>query len=251
MSIVVIIQARMASTRLPGKVLANIGGEPMIWHVVSRTRRARLVDRVVVATSVAPADDALVAYCERAGVDCFRGSESDVLDRFHAAALAYRADAVARVTADCPFIDPDVVDQVVAAYRQGDVDYVSNWITPTFPDGLDVEVFSAEGLRTVWQESGLPSEREHVTPFFYKHPERFRLRNVSNDEDLSSLRWTVDEPTDLEFVRAVYDRLGGHDFGWRDVLDLVGRHPELREINAGFARNEGYERSIQADAVTQ
>lgn len=243
-----IIQARMGSSRLPGKVLADIGGQPMLAYVVGRVRHARKVGTVVVATSLAPADDGIAQWCGAAGVACFRGDEHDVLDRYHATATAFQLDVVVRLTADCPLLDPQVIDDVIDAYAGGEFDYVSNTLVPTYPDGLDTEVVRRGALDRAWSEATLVSEREHVLPYIWKRPEMFRLKNVARQVDLSHLRWTVDEPEDLEFVRRVYAHFDHRiDFGMDAVLALLGKDPALSAVNQGFTRNEGYERSLQAD----
>jgi len=219
--VVAIVQARMRAARLPGKVLADIAGRPMLWYVVKRVRMARFVDQVVVATSTESADDAIAEFCAQHNFECFRGSETDVLDRFYQAAKRFDTDVVVRVTADCPLLDSQVIDRVIASYLGNGYDYVTNTLRYTYPDGLDVEVFSLEALEAAWREASLPAEREHVTPYL-RASGRFRVHNVEHDVDLSArkLRWTVDEPPDLEFVRAVYTRIGpqGQNFGLADVL---------------------------------
>lgn len=249
MRIVAIIQARMSSTRLPGKVLADIAGNPMLYHVVSRARQAQTLDMVAVATSKGRADDDLEHFCLEAGIPCFRGSEDDVLDRYYQAAKHFEADIVVRLTADCPLLDPLVIDKVVRVFQEGDFDYVSNTIQCTYPDGLDTEMFSHSTLERAWREAHLKSEREHVTSYIYNHPELFHLGNVSNNTDLSALRWTVDEPDDLEFVRAVYAHFGASYLGMGEVLNLLRRQPELGGVNAGFTRNEGYQKSLREDGL--
>lgn len=251
--IAAVIQARMGSSRLPGKVMKDIVGHPQLWHVVSRTGAAETLDSVVVATSGSETDDAIVALCEQSDIPVFRGSEDDVLDRYYCAAKWAGAEVVVRITADCPLIDPGVVDKVVSAYLEGGCDYASNTIERTYPDGLDTEVFSFEALEAAWHEAELPSEREHVTPYIWKTPDVFRLRRVTQGEDLSYLRWTVDEPEDLEFVREVYRllHLPGQTFFMEDVVRLLREHPELLEINQGFKTNEGYSRSLQEDRPTR
>ena len=247
--IAAIVQARMGSTRLPGKVLMDICGHPMLWHVVNRVRQAKLVDDVLVATSESTSDDPVAAFCEQAGIPCFRGSEDDVLDRYYQAAKWVGTDVIVRITADCPLIDPDVVDDVVKCYVDGDYDYVSNISPPTLPDGLDTEVFSLEALERAWGEAKWQTEHEHVTPYIRKHPELFRVGNITYKENLASMRWTVDEPQDLEFVRAVYDHLKSTSSGMAAVLDVLKKHPELMEINAGIRRNEGYQKSVREDRL--
>jgi len=247
--IAAIIQARMDSTRLAGKVLMDIAGKPMLWHVVHRASQAKLVDKAVIATSTNKSDNLIVTFARINDIPCFRGSEDDVLDRFYQAAKAYKADVIVRITADCPLIDSDVADDVIRFYTTGDYEYVSNTNPPTFPDGLDVEIFSFQTLERTWHEAKRQSEREHVTPYIRKRPELFQIGNVTYGEDLSSMRWTVDEPRDLEFVRAVYNCLGAVSFSIADVLDVLKKHPELMEINAGIGRNEGYQKSMHEDGL--
>lgn len=247
--VVAIIQARMGSSRLPGKSLAEIEGMPMLWHVVQRVKRATLVDRVVVATSTAPADDAIERMCRENGVACHRGSENDVLDRFYHAARAEKAAQVVRITADCPLIDPEVIDRVVRRFQRGDLDYASNAMVRTYPDGLDTEVFSFSALERAWHEASKTSEREHVTP--YLRSEKFRTASVENLLECSHLncRWTVDEPEDLEFVCAVYGAFRGREsFLMKDILQLLREQPELEKLNSQVVSNRGYYKSLFEDA---
>ncbi len=242
--VVAIIQARMESTRFPGKVMAEIQGRPMIRHVVDRLRRTTSVDLVVVAISDREADDVLADYCATHAIECFRGSAEDVLDRFYQAAMRYGAGTVTRITGDCPLVDPRVVDRVVETFHRTDYQYVANTLRCTYPDGLDVEVFSVDALAQAWRDARLPAEREHVTPYI-RTSGRFRVHNVENDMDLSArdLRWTVDRLADLEFVRAVYARLGSEGqppFGMAEILELIEKEPSLLEANRGIVRNEGY-----------
>ncbi|MBI4657241.1 MAG: glycosyltransferase family protein, partial [Verrucomicrobia bacterium] len=235
--IVAIIQARMSSSRLPGKVLADIAGRPMLWHVVDRAKRSRYINKVVVGTSIESADDPIDEFCRSENIECFRGSHDDVLDRFYRAASRHEADAIVRITADCPLIDPTIVDRVIETYLTGKFDYVSNALRYTYPDGLDAEVFSMAALETAWRDATEPRQREHVVPFIKNHP-AFRKTNVENETDLSreQLRWAVDEPRDLEFMRVVYSRLfrnGQNSFGLKEVLELLSKEPELQAINQG------------------
>ena len=210
MSVVAIIQARMSASRLPGKVLEDIGGKPMLVRVVERVEAAKSIDKVVVATSDQPADAAVEALCKERGFSCFRGHENDVLDRFYRAAESIGAkagDTLVRITADCPLMDPAVIDKVVAAKTPA-VDYATNVIRYTYPDGLDVEVFSFDSLARAWKEATDPVHREHVTPYI-RTTGKFQVTNVECETDWSKkdYRWTVDEPADLGFVRAVFERL--------------------------------------------
>jgi len=245
--IVAIIQARMRSTRLPGKVLAEIAGKPMLWHVVRRVRRSKSIDETLVATSSGAADDAIAAFCRESGIPCYRGSEADVLDRYCRAARNSKADVIVRVTADCPLIDPQVIDRVVRRFLRGDSDYVSNVLRSTYPDGLDVEVISRAALEQAWRMARRSSEREHVTTFI-RNSGLFRLTNVENNIRLPSpeMRWTVDTPEDLKFVRRIYASFGrrSSNFGLDAVLELLEKHPDTMKLNKRWARNEGYYRSL-------
>jgi spore coat polysaccharide biosynthesis protein SpsF (cytidylyltransferase family) len=253
--VIAVVQARLGSTRLPGKALLDLAGRPMLEHVLVRAAAVPGVDQVVLATTVSPEDGALVEVARAADVACVRGSVEDVLDRFRAALAAHPADAVVRITADCPILDPEVSGRVVSEYRRraGEVDYVSNVHPPTYPDGLDTEVIAAAALERAWREAPAGADREHVTSYVWSRPERFRLANVAAPEDLSGLRWTVDDARDLAFVREVYRRLApavaapvgkrGTPFGIGAVLDLLRACPDIARINAGTRRNEGFERS--------
>ncbi len=222
---VAIIQARMTSTRLPGKVLADLGGRPLLERVLERVRKAARLDDVWVATTTNAEDDPVVALCERLAVPVFRGDEHDVLGRYHACADAARADVIVRITADCPLIDPDVIDRVVFAFQGGDFDYVSNATKRSYPDGLDVETFSRAALERAHAEAAHPDLREHVTLYISaRRPHlphgAFRIGHVTLDEDLSAIQWSVNLPEDLERVRRLWPRLP-EDFRWRDVLEAA------------------------------
>jgi glutamate-1-semialdehyde 2,1-aminomutase/spore coat polysaccharide biosynthesis protein SpsF len=247
--IVALIQARMGSSRFPGKVLADLAGRPMLWHVVHRVRRAKKVDKVVVATTDREVDDPVARFCEEEGIACFRGNEQDVLDRFYQAAKANRADVVVRITADCPLIDGAVIDKVLERFEHGDCDYACNIIRYTYPDGLDTEVCSFAALERAWREASKPSEREHVTP--YLRTDKFRTANVESEIPVSpaDFRWTVDHPADLEFVRKVYEAFSGNgDFGFREVFDLLKERHDLATIQAETIMNEGYYKSLYQQA---
>jgi glutamate-1-semialdehyde aminotransferase/spore coat polysaccharide biosynthesis protein SpsF (cytidylyltransferase family)/predicted dehydrogenase len=247
--VVAIIQARMGSSRLPGKSLAEIEGRPMLWHVIQRVKRASLVDRVVVATSTAPANDVIEEVCRENDVPCYRGSENDVLDRFYHAARAEKAAQVVRITADCPLIDPEVIDRVVRRFQRGDLDYASNAMVRTYPDGLDTEICSFFALERAWHEATKASEREHVTP--YLRSEKFRTANVENDSAsyFQHHRWTVDEVADLEFIRAVYEAFRGKEsFLMKDVVELIEKNPGLEKMNSDIVSNVGYYKSLFEDA---
>jgi spore coat polysaccharide biosynthesis protein SpsF len=246
MKTVAILQARMSSTRLPGKVLAPILGEPMLARQIERLRRCTMIDQLVLATSTDPGDDPLADLARHLALPVVRGSLSDVLDRFHQAFLAYPAEHVVRLTGDCPLADWRVIDDIVREHQSSGADYTSNCLQPTFPDGLDAEVMGGEVLQTAWREATRPVEREHVTYFIHQNPARFVLRNVAHATDLSGLRWTVDEPADLAFVQAVYSALypNNPDFAMVDVLEWVANHPETVAPLGAFTRNAGLAASL-------
>jgi len=232
--IVAIIQARMGSTRLPGKVLRDIGGEPMLVRDVHRVMQSTMIHTVVVATSNGHSDDPIIALCKEHGWDSFRGDELDVLDRFYQCAKLYKADIIVRITADCPLIDADVIDRVIQdfVYHLPGIDYASN-VLPirTFPRGLDTEVISFKALERSWLEDTNSKWREHVTQYIHHHPNWFTIHCVENDPDLSSFRWTVDTREDLEFVKKIYEYFTDDRFSWKEILTVLKAHPELLEIN--------------------
>ena len=236
--VVAIVQARMASSRLPGTVLADIGGRPMLLWVVERARRTPGLHALGVATTTDPGDDAVAGLCAAHGIACVRGHPTDVLDRFHQAAEAFDAGVIVRLTADCPLIDPQVIAHTLQALLQADPppDMAANRLPSgrTYPIGLDTEVVTRAALERAWREADRPHQREHVLPYLYDEPGRFRVLRVDHDEDLGRMRWTVDTPEDLAFVRQVVSHFPGRDdFGWLEVVDLLRRRPELAAINAG------------------
>jgi len=246
--VVAIIQARMGSSRFPGKALADICGHAMIWHVIERARRASGINKIVVATTDRSSDDAIASFCADQGVACFRGSENDVLDRFYQVAKKFNAQSVVRITADCPLIDPQVIDHVIDRFSSGRWDYASNTLRYTYPDGLDTEIFSFGALECAWHEATKPSDREHVTPFIKR--EQFAICSVVNDKQLPldvPVRWTVDYPSDLEFVREIYSKLCGHT-NFEMVLKMLEEDVELRPRCAPKISNEGYYRSLFSEA---
>lgn len=245
--VVAIIQARMASSRLPGKALADIAGRSLLERVIQGARSCSTIDEVVVATTWQSEDEAIQAEARRLATEVLRGSASDVLDRFFQAAWLSHAGVIVRFTADDPFKDPEVADRIVRRLLANPaLDYVSNTLRPSFPEGLDIEAFRFRALRKGWDEASLPSDREHVTPFIWRQPRLFRVEQVINAEDLSHHRWTVDHPDDLEFARRVARHLPGYP-GMREILRLLDRQPKLAEMQRRnrqrHPRNEGYLRS--------
>ena len=232
MNRVLIIQARLGSSRLPGKVLEPIGDAPMLARVVDRAGMAASVDRVVVATTISPRDDAIVALAGDRRWDVARGSEDDVLDRYYQTARDREATHVVRVTSDCPLIDPAVIDTVVAALGDDAADYASNTLEPrTFPRGLDVEAMTMPALETAWREATEAPHREHVTPFLYRNPDRFRLVRIATDPGHADQRWSVDTPEDLELVRRLWAEMDDPAHGWERALAVALAHPEWANLN--------------------
>ena len=235
--IVCIIQARMGSSRLPGKVLMDICGYPMLNWVVERAYLAETVDEVWVATTINESDDPIAEYCREQDYDVYRGSEHDVLDRFYQCAKLADADVVIRLTADCPLIDPDLIDQVVFGLFELQADFSATRLPPpfkrTFPIGLDVEAVFFKGLEQAWLDASTKYQREHVMPFFYEEEDRFAITILESEEDFGSYRWTVDTVEDLDVVKRLAAAFSGRrDFDWLDVLDVYEAHPEWMEINA-------------------
>jgi glutamate-1-semialdehyde 2,1-aminomutase len=236
---VAIVQARMGSSRFPNKVMSPIGDTPMIGVLLQRLSESRSVDMIVLATSLDPRNESLADYVRGLGFAVYQGSEDDVLDRYYHAAVGVGATVIVRITGDCPLVDPEVVDKVCAGFADSSVDYASNIDPPTYPDGLDVEVFSFEALATAWREARSPAEREHVTPFL-RESDRFKRASLPWESDRSGERWTVDLPVDLEVVNGIFEHFRPRrDFGWREVLDLRDDRPEWFTVNQHLIRNEG------------
>ncbi len=244
--VLAILQARMSSTRLPGKVLKPILGKPMIQHQIERILRSTRIDKLVVATSTRKDDDQIEKLCNKIGVDIFRGSLENVLDRFYRAASRYKPNSTVRLTGDCPLTDPFYIDLLIDFYLEKDCDFSNNGTRPTLPHGLDAAIFSFYALEEAWKKANLPSDLEHVTPYILKRPEKFKIKFWKNKKNLSHLRWTVDEPADFEFVKKVYESLypTNPEFNTKDILELIKEQPIIQEINSGFTRNAGIQHTF-------
>ena len=236
MNIAVIIQARVGSTRLPGKIMKTIEGKLVLIHDLDRIKEMKTINKIVVATTDLGKDDIIVKTVEsyNNNIAIYRGSESDVLDRYYKAAKDFNADVIVRITSDCPLIDPKVSDLVVEAFLKNKCDYCCNNMPATYPLGLDTEVFSFEALERAWKEAHTPHEREHVVPYIIKNSDKFKLINVKNNVNLSHLRWTLDYPEDFEFITEIYKRLYQEKkiFYMVDILDVLENEPWLIEINS-------------------
>ncbi len=245
-----IIQARTGSSRLPNKVLKELCGKSMLQHIIERTQKCKKVEHILVATTIRKEDSVIEELCQSIHVDCYRGSENDVLDRYYQAAKRYNPMNVIRITADCPFIDPTVIDQIIQIHEDGNYDYTSNTLVETYPDGLDTEVFTFNALEKAWRKADLASEREHVTPYI-KFKDNFLRFSVERTPSLAMKRWTVDTDCDFEVVTQVYDALyNSRDiFLMDDVIDFLSSNPQIEKINQDNIRNEGYLKSVTNDYV--
>lgn len=249
--IVGILQARMTSSRLPGKVLKPIMDRPMLSLQLERLRRCRKIDAIVIATSTDSSDDALAHLAQKEGLQCYRGNLTDVLDRFYQAATKAKASTIVRLTGDCPLADPAHIDSVIDTFIDGNYDFICNYDPPSFPDGLDVSVFKYSALADAWKNAKLPSEREHVTPYITNNRNLYKCGNVSSPVNLSALRWTVDEPDDFELIKIIFGSLYPKkpDFASQDVLELLEKSPQLKTYNTGHMRDEGLAKSLKEDQM--
>jgi len=245
----IIIQARTDSRRLPNKILMNIEGKSMLWHVINRIKKMD-VDEIIIATTRRNIDDKIIEIAESFGLKSFRGKTDDVLDRFYQASKKYNVNIIIRITADCPLIDSNESSKVLEEFISGKYDYASN-DSKTYPNGLDTECFTFDALENAWNESKLKSEREHVTPYIWKNTEKNKILIVNNNTKikLNDLKWSVDNKEDFEFVKKIYSKLykNNNNFSMNDVLVLLEKEPELKNINSNFIKNEGYLHSIKND----
>lgn len=249
MDILAIIQARIGSTRLPQKVLLDLKGKTVLEHVVERVKRSNKISEVIVATTINTEDLEIVKLCSNKGIRVFCGSEDDVLDRFYQVAKLVNPKHIVRITADCPLIDPDIIDKTIDLHLYKNSDYTCNTLNETFPDGLDIEIFTYEALEKAWKEAKLTSEREHVTPYIRNHKEIFKISGLENKQNLSKKRWTIDEYDDYEFLKVVFENVyvSNPDFRMNDILKYLRKNPDVERINNQIVRNEGYLKSLKED----
>ncbi|MEN6511817.1 MAG: glycosyltransferase family protein [Chloroherpetonaceae bacterium] len=241
MSVAIIVQARVGSTRFPQKILQNILGKPLLLRQLERISQAKSFDQLIVATTNNTSDDIIEEICVNEGYEVFRGSESDLLDRHYQAGLKYKADNLVKIPSDCPLIDPNIIDTVVNYFldNQDKYDFVSNLHPATYPDGNDVEIMSMSALEVAWKEAKKDYEREHTTPFIWDNPSRFRIGNVELESGLNysmDYRFTIDYIEDYQFIKVVYDELYplNPKFSLYDILDLLNKKPEIKEINSKY-----------------
>jgi len=243
-----IIQARMGSTRLPGKVLKIVDGKnPSLYFTISQLKQCKNIDKIIVATTILKEDDIIENFAKNLGIDVFRGSVEDVLDRYFQCANYFKINTIIRITGDCPLIDPLIVDRGIEIFQSENYDYVTNTFPRTFPDGNETEIFSFNILKKAWENAILPSEREHVTPYFRNQKQNFKIKNFENTIDNSHLRWTVDFPEDLQLVKTLISKIDSRPIHLEDILHLIKSEPELIEINNDHEPNEGLKRSLEKD----
>lgn len=247
--IVAIIQARVGSTRLPNKILLKLEGKTVLEHILARVSHSKFINSLLVAAPSSSVNEPIVRLCSRLEIGVYLGAQDDVLDRYYQTALCAGASYIVRITSDCPLIDPTIIDAVIKYHLEKEGDYTSNTIEPTFPDGEDVEIVNFSTLRDTWKAATLPSEREHVTPYIIKHPEKYKLNNLTNTVNLSLKRWTLDYPKDYDFVKRIYAGLyrKKHFFTMDDIITYLKTNPKIEMINASLKRNEGYQKSLQQD----
>ena len=248
LNISAIIQARTGSSRLPNKTIEFFEGKTLLGHIIQRVKLCKRLDSIILATTSNYSDDCLSDIAKKEKILIYRGSEDDVLDRYYRAAKEFGTEIIVRITSDDPFKDPTIVDKAVDFFQklQPEIDIVTNYLPPTYPEGLDIEVFSFRALETAWQEARKQSEREHVSTYIYKNSSLFQHFNfIHKESDLSHLRWTIDYAADMEFTKRVYAEIYPHkpDFSWKDVLDLVNQFPDLQAMNSHIIRNEGLKKS--------
>lgn len=244
----IIIQARLGSKRFPKKVLSKIENKPMIWYSIERLKGIPEIKQVILATTKNPQDEILLKIAKECNIMSFKGKTFDVLDRYYKCAIKFDADPIIRITGDCPLIDSVIIKKMLNKYMKNDYDYLTNTFPPTFPDGLDVEIFSFKTLQKIVHKAKLSSEKEHVTSYIQNHPKEFKIFNYENTKDLSKLRWTVDEKQDLIFVKKIYNIMKPKvNFSMQNILKIISKEPDISKINSKISRNEGYLKSIKKD----
>ncbi|PWB52450.1 MAG: hypothetical protein C3F06_07795 [Candidatus Methanoperedenaceae archaeon] len=250
MRIIAIIQARLGSTRLSGKVLLDLKGKTVLEQVIDRVRASRFIDDVIIATTIIKEDLKIVKLCADHGIRVYCGSENDVLERYYETARLFGADHIVRITSDCPMIDPSIIDDVIDLHLKEKADYTSNTLKETYPDGQDVEIFTFMSLKNAWKNAKLTSEREHVTPYIRNNPE-FKLVNMECGEDMSNKRWTLDNSEDYEFIKIIFENLYDKNplFSMEEIVKLINEKPEIERINENIDRNEGYKKSLREDRL--
>lgn len=244
MKVNAIIQARYGSTRLPGKIFMEIDGKPLLWHVVNRLTYADLIDEIIIATTTNPKDNAVEEWCKENNINCFRGSEDDVLSRFYNASVEFPSEVIVRVTADDPFKEPSVIDSVIKKLIDEQLDLSTNVFPPSYPEGLDCEVFTFNVLQTMEKTTNDPYDREHVTPYIYNNPDKFKIGNITSVHQLSSYRWTIDNQEDYDMVNEIYRKRKDKSKGillMQEIFEILEENPEIASINSKVKRSGMYQ----------
>lgn len=247
MKIDTIIQARIDSTRLPGKVLMKLDGITVLRCLFDQLTYSKLLDRKILATTINKSDDVIVDFANSNGLELFRGNSFDVLDRYYQCAKQFTIKHIVRITSDCPLIDPEIIDETIQHYKNGKFDYVNNFYKKRFPYGTEVEVFSFDTLEKTWKEANKPSEREHVTPYIYKNPDKFSIGYIEPDQDYSHLHWAIDRFEDLTLVKIIYERIKKKPIHISDILRVIKEDPSILTINQKSVPDEGYLKSLEKD----
>lgn len=250
MKIIGILQARVSSSRLPKKILLPVLGKPLLQLQIERIKRSQKIDELILATSTDPSDNELEPLCSSLGMPIYRGSLENVLDRFYQTAKKYKADQIVRLTGDCPLADPELIDELIEFHLQGKFDFSSNAREPTYPDGLDAAIFSFSSLEAAWKNAKTPAELEHVTLYFNRNLDKFKIGSMKGTVDHSAERWTVDEQRDYEFVKKVYEALypNNAQFTTKEILNYLNANPSVRALNQNIQRNEGLKKSLDAES---
>ena len=242
-----IIQARMGSSRLPGKIMKRVDGKFLLDYVIDQLKSSKKIEKIVVATTTLPIDNLICEHLSSKNITFFRGSSNDVLDRYFQCAKKFSINTIVRITADNPLIDPNIVDLVIDKYNNTKCDYGTNCLPRTFPYGTEVEIFSFKKLYEVWQNAKKPSEREHVTPYFYNNPDLFKIINLEHSKNISNLRWTIDQENDLKLFQTIISKINHRPILLNDILALYSKEPKLFEQNKPIIQNEGYIKSLKDD----
>ena len=248
-----ILQARMGSNRLPGKVLKKVNDIPLLKYQCDRLSKSKKINQLIIATSIDAIDNEIEEFAKENQIECFRGSMDNVLERYYFCAKEFKLSAsinklnIVRITGDCPIIDSKLVDEVINYFEKNECNYASNTLIPTFPDGMDIEIFTFNILKEAWKNADLSSEREHVTPYFRNNEKKFNIKNFSHDNDLSHYRWTLDYHEDLELIKIIVNDIIQRPILMKDVLSLFEKNPKLFEINKKYDANEGYKLSLEKD----
>lgn len=243
-----VIQARMSSTRLPGKVMMEIKDhKPVLYFVIKQLQHCKLMNKIVVATTILPEDNKIIDFCNKYKIESFRGNQNDVLDRYYKCAKQFALSTIVRITSDCPLIDPYIVDKGIKIFNSNLYDCVSTNYFRTFPDGIGVEVFSFKILETMWKNAALPSEREHVTPYLYNHSDKFHIYSLEHSTNISHLRFTIDRINDLKLIQKIVQKIKKEPILLNNILEVIKKEPTLLEINKDYIPNEGYLKSLKDD----